>query len=98
MSGDMYACTESTLGTILYTNLKYPPQAKSMKIEGSALVQWDVMPDGTVQNIRVPQSLSDEIEKEIRRALKFNEQWVPAYRDGKPVIFTMRLPVNFRLS
>lgn len=96
--GDVYACTESTLGATLYSNLRYPPQAKAMKLEGSAWVQWDVMPDGSVQNIRVPQSLSDEIEKEIRKSLRLNETWVPAYRDGKAVKYTMNLPVNFKLS
>jgi TonB family protein len=95
---DVYVCTETTVASTLYTNLKYPAKAKAMKIEGVAVVQWDIMPDGSVTNIRVPQSLSDEIEKEILRALKLNERWVPALKDGKPVKYTMTLPVNFRIS
>lgn len=95
--GDVYLCSETTFNANIFSSLKYPPKAKAMGIEGAAFIQWDVLPDGSVDNIRVPQSLSDDIEKEILRVFRANDKWIPAYRDGKPVKYTMSSTINFRL-
>jgi len=97
MNGNVNTCTESTLSSTIHTNLKYPSIAHERKIEGTAMLQWDVMPDGTVSNIRVPQGLCDEIEKECIRVFKLTGRWVPAYQAGKPIKYTMSLPITFRL-
>jgi TonB family protein len=68
-----------------------------MKLEGSAFAQWDVMSDGSVENIRIPQALSNEIEAECLRALKNMPEWVPARKDGVPIKWTVSLPINFKL-
>ncbi len=94
---DVYGCTEAMLSDKIISSLKYPASARQMGIEGSAVVQWDVMPDGSVRNIRIPQALSDDIEKESLRAAQGIPEWIPAHRDGKPVRYTMTLPINFRL-
>jgi TonB family protein len=96
--GDVNECTTNSLASTIYTNLKYPSQAREKKIEGTAIVQWDILPDGSVSNIRVPQGLSNEIEKECIRVFKLTGKWVPAYQDGKPVKFTMSVPISFRLQ
>jgi len=98
LSGDVNACTASSLASSVYTNLKYPAVAREHKIEGTAIVQWDVLADGTVDNVRAPQGLCDEIEKECIRVFKLTGRWVPAYKDGKPVKFTMSGPISFRLQ
>lgn len=90
-------CTIASLAYTFKTNIKYPSVAKDKKIEGIAVIQWDVMPDGTVSHIRVPQALSDQIEKECLRVFKLVGKWVPAYKDGQPVKYTMSLPISFYL-
>jgi len=97
VNGDVNTCSEASLSSIIYTNLKYPSKARDKKIEGEAMIQWDILPDGTVSNIRVPQSLCDEIEKECIRVFKLTGRWVPAFKDGKPIKYTMSLPVKFIL-
>ena len=97
LSGDVNACTESSLSSIIYTNLKYPSRAREKKIEGDAYVQWDVLPDGTVSNIRVPRSLCNEIEKECIRVVKLTGRWMPATKDGQSIKYTMSLPIKFVL-
>jgi TonB family protein len=93
---EVYACSQSTLVQRIYSQLRYPAEARQMKIEGSVLVQWDVMPDGRVQHIRVPQALSNEIEAECLRVLKDMPLWEPARRDGIPIKWTMSIPINFK--
>ena len=93
---DVYSCTESTLLQEVYTKIKYPAKARQMKIEGAAMVQWDILADGTVRNLRVPQGLCDEIEAECRRVMEDLHAWVPATKGGNPVKYTMSLPIHFK--
>ncbi len=94
---DVHACTDLVLPRYVYSELKYPPKAKQNKIEGSVIAQWDVAPDGSVRNIRVPQSLSNEIKEEVLEVLKKMPPWTPARKDGVPVKWTVTLPINFSL-
>ncbi|MEP6647516.1 MAG: energy transducer TonB, partial [Saprospiraceae bacterium] len=93
---NLSACTNASLSQYIYTNLKYPSDAKKHHVEGSAVAQWDVMPDGSVDNIRVPQSLSNDIEAEVLRVLKKMPPWEPAQKEGKPIKWTVSLPINFK--
>jgi TonB family protein len=90
-------CTDAKLAQYISETIKYPSKAKQMKLEGSAFAQWEVMPDGRVVNIRLPQALSDDIEAECLRALKSMPEWVSARKDGVPIKWTVSLPINFKL-
>ena len=95
--GDVYACTDYTLTQHIYTNLRYPASAKAMKLEGSAVVQWDILPNGNVSNLRVPQGLSNDIEAECLRVFRNMPAWIPARKDGQPIKYTITIPINFKL-
>lgn len=92
-----YTCSDATLIQKINASLKYPANARQNGIEGSVLVQWEVMPDGTVKNMRVPQGLSNEIETECLRVLSSMTDWVPASKEGIAIPWTMSLPINFQL-
>lgn len=94
---DVEECTEVALSQYFYSEADYPSNARKHKIEGRAFAQWDIAPDGTVHNIRVPQSLSKEIEEEILRVLKKMPAWIPATRNGVPVESTYKLEMTFSL-
>ena len=94
---DVHDCTDVLLPQYIYSALKYPAQARKNKIEGSVVAQWDISANGSVQNIRVPQSLSNEIRDEVVRVLKNMPDWNPALKDGVPVKWTVTLPINFGL-
>ena len=88
-------CTDARLHQLVMQDLKYPTQSRELGIEGQAVVQWDVLPDGKATNFRVPRSLSDEIGKACLDAFPTGEEWLPATLDGKPVKYTMSLTINF---
>ncbi|HQW03064.1 MAG TPA: energy transducer TonB [Saprospiraceae bacterium] len=88
-------CTDARLHQLVMQDLKYPTQSRQLGIEGQAVVQWDVLPDGKATNFRVPRSLSDEIGKACLDAFPTGEEWLPATLDGKPVKYTMSLTINF---
>ncbi len=94
---ELSACTEARLNQLVMEDIKYPPQSRELGIEGQAVVQWDVLPDGKATNFRVPRTLSDEIGKACLDAFPNQEEWLPATLDGKPVKYTMSLAINFSL-
>ena len=93
----MNTCTDATLSTFIYNELRYPSAAKKNKIQGIVIAQWDIAADGSVRNIRVPLSLSNEIKEEVLRVLKNMPDWSPALKEGVPVKWTITLPINFSL-
>lgn len=97
MYGNVYTCSESTLLQAIYLNLRYPSKAKANKIEGAALVQFDIEANGSITHLRVPQGLCNEIEEECKRVFKSMPEWVPARKDNQPVRYTMSIPINFRI-
>lgn len=89
------ACTETSLRQFFSSKVRYPPIAVKNEIEGEVVVQFDIQPDGTLANIRVPLSLSNDIEKELRDAMADLPAWKPATRNGVPYKTTYTLPLNF---
>lgn len=94
---DKNECTEATLAHYISENLKYPSTARKMELHGIAYAQWDVMPSGQVQNIRIPSSLSNEIGTEALKVIRNMPDWMPARQDGEPMKWTMSVPLNFKL-
>ena len=94
---DKDECTEATLAHYISENLKYPSHARKMELQGIAYAQWDVTPEGEVVNIRIPASLSQEIEAEALKVIRNMPDWMPARKDGEPVRWTMSVPLNFKL-
>jgi TonB family protein len=90
-------CTQLALDRLVAAQLRYPEQARLMGMEGTAVVQWDVMPNGKVAHIRVPQGLSDEMLEASLKAIQGMPDWVPAHKEGKPLKWTMSLSIPFSL-
>jgi TonB family protein len=74
----------------------YTEEARRAKLQGTVMLMIDIDIHGQAQNIRVVRSLGlglDERAVEAVRTWRFK----PAYRDGKPVMTTATIEVNFRL-
>ncbi|RPH55769.1 MAG: energy transducer TonB, partial [Acidobacteria bacterium] len=78
---------------------RYTADARRAKIEGSVVVEFVVAPDGTVDDVRVVESLDREhgLDDEAVKAAK---QWlfVPGRQDVKPVRVVGRLELLFNLA
>jgi TonB family protein len=79
------------------TEARYTADAMRAKIQGDVLVEAIVMPDGTVGDVRVvesidPYGLDDEAIKAVKQGL-----YVPATLNGQPVSVLMTVTVPFRL-
>lgn len=84
-------------GSNRYDRLKYPAAAERKGIEGAVMVQFDVLENGAVGNVRI---LSGPVEFH-ETVLKAAATWrfTPARQDGKPIRYKgMTKRVVFRLE
>ena len=61
----------------------------TQKVRGKVFVEFTVSHEGLIGNIKVSNSLSAEVDSEIRRVLQSCPPWKPAFRRGKAVNITM---------
>ncbi len=75
---------------------EYTPEAKDEKIEGTVVLQVEIMIDGTAQNIRVKRSLDPGLDQNAVHALSM-WQFKPGMKNGEPVTVAATVEVNFHL-
>ena len=79
----------------LSTHLSYPSQAVRDGLQGTVLLTLQVLPDGTVGQVTVRQSLSPECDREAIRVVRLMPRFIPGTREGKPAAFYITLPITF---
>jgi protein TonB len=79
-------------------NLKYPKEAEKDGVSGTVRVYFIVEKDGTLTDVKVPDSVHKALDAEGIRLVKAMPKWTPAKVKGKAVRSKMVLPVQFRLK
>ena len=81
----------------LSQEIKYPEYSRNNKIEGKVIIVFAIDIDGSLSNIEIRQSLSEDIDNEAIRVVKEMPKWIPGKEDGKEIKLYFSLPVQFRL-
>ena len=84
----------------LAENMIYPQTAAENGIQGKCFLQFYVMKDGSIQDVKIKKGVPDcpECDAEAIRLVKGMPKWIPGKINGKAVNSTFNLPVSFRLS
>lgn len=86
----------------IYKHLKeevtYPSDAKENNIQGTVVTTFSVNKSGKVENVRVVQSVSEDLDKEAIRLIESMETWYPGMDKGKPVRTKYRQPIVFEIK
>ncbi len=75
----------------------YPEEAAAVGAQGKVVIQFEIMKDGVLDNIRVVRSLHPALDAEALRIVKSMPRWEPGRVNDQPVIVTYILPVSFKL-
>jgi periplasmic protein TonB len=78
--------------------IKYPRQSRKDGITGRVIVGFIVNADGTISDVKIVRSISDELDQESLRVVKSMRPWAPGMQDGMPVRVQFNLPVGFYLK
>ncbi|WKN41078.1 energy transducer TonB [Tunicatimonas pelagia] len=79
-------------------HLQYPEAARRDQAEGSVLVEFYINEEGHPDQIRILQSVREDIDEEAIRLIKSMPEWAPAQVNGKPVATKHTMPLTFQLD
>ena len=82
----------------IYSNIKYPKEARNQGIDGIAQAKVTIEKDGSISDISMLSSLSIDIKLECERVLSLLPKWEPGYANGQPVTSHFYIPIKFRLE
>ncbi len=82
----------------VYTELRYPADAKRFGISGSVITQFIVAADGEMEDIKVIKGLGYGCDEEALRVVTVMQEkyaWNSGLHNGKPVPVKFTLPIKF---
>lgn len=95
-------CAKQLMLEFIYDNLQYPPQAKSHRVEGMAVLRFIINERGDVRDIDLLRDPGYGCGEEALRIVKsmndMSLKWIPGRQRGKPVKVLYTLPVKFGLD
>lgn len=86
------------LVVFLRSNINYPEKAKEDGTTGNVDVTFIVEKDGSISNVKVKKSLSEECDREAIRVVNSMPDWTPGKQEGKVVRVGLELPIFFSLD
>ena len=90
-------CSKKKLIDLLYNHIKYPVEAKKLRIQGVVYAKYIVRTDGSLTNIRIERGIGAGCDEEVLQFINILPKYIPGYQDGKAVPVQITLPVKFRL-
>lgn len=98
---DKKKCADQKLLHYIYSNLKYPQEAKEKRIEGMVVVSFVVDQQGRIKEVQAIRDPGGGIGKDaIRIVTSMNElpePWIPGRQMGKIVEVRLNLPIRYKL-
>lgn len=95
-------CAEQKLLQFIYTNLKYPAEAKLTGIQGQCVAKFIVNTEGKIQDIRILRDVGGGSGEAVRNVIlsmnEMTERWIPGKNAGQNVNVVYTLPVKFALA
>lgn len=91
-------CTYVQIQKFLGQNLKYPPMAVDAGIKGTVYVNFVVMEDGSIQNVKVLRGIGGGCDEEAVRIVKKMPKWNAGKQRGRNVRVSYNMPIRFTLK
>jgi periplasmic protein TonB len=82
----------------LRKEIKYPKHANRAGIEGRVLVGFVVNKNGIISDVKIIESVFNELDKEALRVVKKMPKWEPGMEDGETIRVSYHLPIQFKLQ
>jgi len=77
----------------------YPREARRQNLQGKVVIEFQINEEGNVSNYIVKESAGKILDNAVlNRVKEMPRQWLPALKDGKPVVSKMSIPFTFKLN
>lgn len=91
-------CSMKMLGKFFGATVQYPTKAQKEETEGTVMVKFVVMTDGSIEKAEVMKGVTKELDAEALRVISTMPNWVPGEQKGEKVNVSIVLPIRFELS
>ncbi len=81
----------------LVDNMKYPPQARRLGIEGKVTLSFVVDKNGNISDVAVLKGIGSGCDEEAIRVMRNAPPWNPGKQRGKPVKQRCIMPISFKM-
>jgi TonB family protein len=82
----------------LAENITYPLEAKKKGIQGRVFINFTILSDGSISDVKVLRGIGGGCDEEAIRVVKKMPKWNPGKQKGNPVAVKYNLPVKFSLG
>lgn len=89
---------EEKLFAFLRSNIKYPPSARENGVGGRVAVNFMVDRSGKISDVKILKGIGSGCDEEALRVIRMMPDWIPGKQNGRPVLVSYYLPVDFRLK
>ena len=86
------------LSKYIAENYVYPADAQRRYVDGKVEVEFTVEKSGDLTYIGVVKGLDRSVDEAIVELFKAMPRWTPGTKNGNPIRFKMRMPLNLRAS
>lgn len=80
----------------VHTQIRLPESMKDNMPEGRMLLSFVVDTLGKVTDVKVLESINEELDAEVVRAVSSSPEWTPGKKDGKKTAASINFPVIFQ--
>lgn len=98
---EMAECSKFEIMNYIFQNLKYPPAAKKIGLEGRVLLRFTVNTNGIVDNVVIIKDIGggcgDEAKRVILSTNNLTHKWLPGIKNGNKTDSNLTVPVIFKL-
>lgn len=79
-------------------NLKYPQSAREAKVQGTVIVGFKVLADGSISNVEVIRGIGNGCDQEAVRIIAEGPSWNAGTRDNQAVATQVSMPIRFVIA
>lgn len=76
-------------------NMIYPEESKEMGVQGRVFIQFMVLLDGSIREVKILKGVDKFLDREAKRMIRSMPNWNPAIHEGQKVNSIVRLPIRF---
>ncbi len=95
-------CAQRKMLEFIYSNIKYPKEARDAAVEGIVVVTFIVETDGSLSDIKTVRSIGSGCDEEALRIVQLmnnpNMRWVPGKQRGQAMRVQFNLPIRYKLE
>lgn len=83
----------------LGAKLQYPEKSEQWKLEGTEVIQFTVLTNGKLDDFKIINSVSSDIDSEVIKVLKSTDgMWRPGYNNATPVAMVKEVAITFKME